>query len=120
MCGGGDPGARCGSDHGEGGVDVFQYEASAEPEGFDALTSKPFIPMGIADGSVGRTVALPIHLDAEARPRAVEVEDVGAQRVLLAEVEALLSPGLEALPEQGLGQGQGSAQAPGQGVGFGG
>jgi hypothetical protein len=76
--------------------------------------------MGIADGSVGRTVALAIHLDAKARPRAVEVEDVWAQRVLLAEVEALLLSGLEALPEQGLRQGQGSAQTLGQGAGFGG
>jgi hypothetical protein len=63
---------------------------------------------------------LAIHLNAKARPRAVEVEDVGAQRVLLAEVEAVLPSGLEAVPEQGLRQGQGSAQATSCGAGVGG
>jgi hypothetical protein len=84
------------------------------------MEPKPLVPLGVADRPVAGPVAEAIHLNAKARPRAVEVEDVGAQRVLLAEGEAVLPPSLEALPEQGLRQGQGSAQTLGQGAGFGG
>jgi hypothetical protein len=51
-------------------------------------------------------VALPVHLDRKLRAVAVEVEDVGADRMLPAEVQAVELAASDRAPKQALGEGE--------------
>ena len=99
--------SRYGSEHERGAeFDIIGGEAKDS----DALAGEPIGAPLVAGLLVIMGRAVDFH--GELRGRAVEIEDVGANGVLAAEVEAALVAA-EQGPESALGLGQGAAHRPG-------
>ena len=85
------------------GVSVAQHVGGRDVDDAVAVTGQECVTLGVMCGTGGAVVRLTVDFDDRTRGATVEVSDIGANGMLLAELHANLLP-LEALPKQDLGQ----------------
>lgn len=83
-------------------IDVFNDQPRRQPQRPDTVLSHPSITGSVPHHLLFPLVNASIYLDRQLGGVAIEVEDVGAKRVLPSEVEALESLGSDRPPEGSL------------------
>jgi hypothetical protein len=78
----------------------------------DASLPPPFSSTPIVDGLIGQVMALAINLDRQTGIRAIEVENIGAHRVLAAEPQSVEFAPAQRKPQGDLGRSQFAPQGP--------
>ena len=84
-------------------VDVHQHQAGRKPKRPDTLMRHPSIAGGVLPSPLLKVVVTAIDLDGQPDAVAVEIEDVGTERVLPPETQTLESVRPENPPEGDLG-----------------
>jgi hypothetical protein len=83
----GQAGGCLGKDSPENGVEVVEDFVGGNPHRFYGRLCKPVIPGLVARGPVSPAVRFAVDLDRQSSIAAVEIEAVGAGRVLAAKLE---------------------------------
>ena len=92
-------------------IGISQQIDSMHTMNMNAPLPKPCVPNGVLGALFGAGMDFPIHLDAQTRLGTIEVENIGTERMLVAEHEPFLAAGAQAQPEPEFGLGQGFSQA---------
>jgi len=97
----------------ERSVHVSEHVPRRDTEHVNALAIQPGGPALVMGDVVRVIVALAVDLYRQSKLPAVEIEDVGADRVLPAEAEAGQTLSTQGLPQKDLGQGEPSPELAG-------
>ena len=104
-------------DRGYRGLQILHHVPGRKANHSNSPFLQPAVPPCIALRAVSHSMALAIHLHSKLRCRTVEIERVGIERMLEAELEAA-GPLPQHLPEQSLRQRETSPQRSGPQNGF--
>jgi hypothetical protein len=100
-------------DQDDGGFDIAVKVTSGNAEDAQALLPQPRISDGVALWTPAHAVHLSIYLDPELRCRAIEVQHIGAHRMLVPELQPL-GPRAQNLSQPCFGPGHLAPKRPGQ------
>jgi hypothetical protein len=99
------------------GLWILEHIRSRDADDLDTLRPEVGVTTNVSLWPIARAVRCAVHLDAEARVGAVEVEDEWADRMLATEGRVVSAAAAEAHPEKFLWQTERCAEALGPGVG---
>jgi hypothetical protein len=85
--------ANFSSDQRQCSIDVVFHQMDRQPQRSDISLGEPHIAARILFATAGNSVNAAVHLDRQLCGMAVEVEDVGTERVLSPEVQTIKSIG---------------------------
>ena len=92
-------------------IQIAKHVTRRDPQNRHAMLAQKSIPPNIPLRPVPALMSLAIHLDRQARRRAIEVEHIGPSRMLPAKPQAF-GPLAQNAPEQDLGQRHVPPQSP--------